>query len=199
MSDAAEPAVPDRSATPAAEIATAAATIAAAATAAAGPIDPQEFRRTMGRFATGVAVLTTVDAAGAPVGITVNSLSSVSLAPPLLLWSIDRRASCLPVFRAAEAFGVNLLPAGAAELCRRFSRRDPHRFSGVPYELGPLGMPLLQGMLAHLSCRVWARYPGGDHEIIVGEVTYTRGWDGDPLVFHQGRLQRFGAGALPRD
>jgi flavin reductase (DIM6/NTAB) family NADH-FMN oxidoreductase RutF len=182
MSDAADRSVP------------AYAEVAATVAAAAAPqrVAPAELRRAMSRWATGVAVVTTVDGDGAPVGITVNSLTSVSLEPPLVLWSIDLRASCLPAFRAGEAFAVNLLPAGAGELCRRFSRRDADRFAGVPYELGPLGVPLLQGMLGHLCCRVWARHPGGDHEIVVGEVAFARGWDGDPLLFHQGRLQRLG-------
>lgn len=162
-------------------------------------VDPLEFRRVMGRFATGVAIVTTTDAEGAPVGITVNSLSSVSLDPPLLLWSIDQRASSLAAFRASGAFAVNVLPAGAAELCRRFSRSGIERFTGVPWEVGPLGLPLLQGMLAHLCCRTWARHPGGDHEIIVGEVEFARGWDGDPLLFHQGRLQRLGHAPSARD
>jgi flavin reductase (DIM6/NTAB) family NADH-FMN oxidoreductase RutF len=156
-------------------------------------VDPLEFRRVMGRFATGVAIVTTTDAEGAPLGITVNSLSSVSLDPPLLLWSIDQRASSLGAFRARGAFAVNLLPVGAAELCRRFSRSGIDRFAGVPWEVGPLGLPLLQGMTAHLCCRTWARHPGGDHEIIVGEVRHVRGWDAEPLVFHLGQLTRLAA------
>lgn len=176
-----------------------AATQGAADMPASGCVDAAAFRRTLSRWATGVAVVTTTDVDGAPVGITVNSLSSVSLDPPLVLWSIDHRASCLPAFRAASAFAVNLLPAGAAGLCRRFSRREPDRFAGVPHESGPLGMPLLHDVLGHLCCRVWARYPGGDHEIMVGEVVHARCWDGDPLVFHQGRLLRLGGMPAPQD
>ncbi len=137
----------------------------------------------------------TLDADGAPLGITVNSLSSVSLDPPLLLWSISLRAASLPAFRANSAFAVNLLPASGGELCRRFARSGIDRFSGVSWDAGPLGLPLLHGMNAHLCCRVWARYQGGDHEIIVGELRHVRDWDAEPLIFHQGRLARLAAAA----
>ncbi len=170
--------------------------IDAATPTRAPALDPLEFRRVMGRFATGVAVITTTDADGAPLGITVNSLSSVSLEPALVMWSIDLRASSLDSLRRAGTFAINLLPVGAIELGQHFARRADDRFAGVPYEIGPLGLPLLQGMLAHLCCRTWARYPGGDHEIVVGEVHYVRGWDVDPLVFQSGRFTRLAAGTL---
>lgn len=168
----------------------AAATVAAGASRLGGgaPVEPLALRRAMGRFATGVAVVTALDGVGLPVGITVNSLASVSLDPPLLLWSIDRRSNSWPAFRDADAFAVNVLPAHAAALCRRFSRREPERFAGVDWQRGPLGLPLLQASLSQLACRVWARYPGGDHEIVVGEVLFAEGRDGEPLLFHQGRL-----------
>lgn len=173
-----------------------AASLRSAAVAEAGAaVDPLALRRAMGRFPTGVAVATTVDLDGAPVGITVNSVSSVSLAPPLVLWSIDLRASSLEAFRGSGVFALNLLPLGAADLCRRFSSRAPDRFAGVAHRRGPLGLPLLVGMLAHLCCRLWARYPGGDHEILVGEVLHAQYHEGEPLVFHQGQLARLDPGA----
>lgn len=151
-------------------------------------VEPLALRRAMGRFATGVAVVTALDGAGQPVGITVNSLTSVSLDPPLLLWSIDRRSTSWPTFRDSASFAVNVLASDGGALCRRFSRRESDRFAGVQWRRGPLGLPLLHGSLSQLACRVWARYPGGDHEIIVGEVLSAEGRDGEPLLFHQGRL-----------
>jgi len=162
--------------------------LAESSAAGAVAIEPLALRRAMGRFATGVAVVTALDDAGQPVGITVNSLASVSLDPPLLLWSIDRRSTSWPTFRDAASFAVNVLAADGGALCRRFSRRESDRFAGVPWRRGPLGLPLLHGSLSQLACRVWARYPGGDHEIIVGEVLSAEGRDGEPLLFHQGRL-----------
>jgi flavin reductase (DIM6/NTAB) family NADH-FMN oxidoreductase RutF len=161
---------------------------AAAVAPLPGGVDRQEFRRVMSRFATGVAVVTTLDAAAAPVGLTINSFSSVSLDPPLVLWSIDLRASSLEAFRNSGSFAINILPRSAEALCRRFAERLPDRFAGMPYASGRRGQPLLPGMLGQVCCRTWSRYPAGDHEIFVGEVEEIVAGDGDPLVFYRGRF-----------
>ena len=108
---------------------------------------------------------------------------------------VTSRSSLIEAFRGSGVFALNLLPLDAAELCRRFSSRAPDRFAGVAHRRGPLGLPLLDGMLAHLCCRIWARYPGGDHEILVGEVLHAQYHEGEPLVFHQGQLARLDSGA----
>lgn len=142
----------------------------------------------MARFATGVAVVTTRDTAGRPVGVTINSLSSVSLEPPLLLWSLALKAPSLESFRQSGMFAVNILPRSQDDLCRQFATPAPDKFRGVRYTTDSNGLPLLDGVLAQIVCRTWARYPGGDHEIIVGHVESIRLAEGEPLVFFRGRF-----------
>lgn len=151
------------------------------------PIDERAFRDVMGRFATGVTVVTTVAHDGAPVGVTVNSFSSVSLDPPLVLWSLGLRAPSLPAFRRAGRFAVNILPGTQQHLCEQFARPSPDKFSGVAYRRDANGLPLLDGAVAQIICSTWRRYPGGDHEIFLGRVQALRAWDHDPLVFYRGR------------
>ncbi len=152
------------------------------------PIDERAFRDVMGRFASGVTVVTTVANDGAPVGVTVSSFSSVSLKPPLVLWSLGLRAPSLPVFRGAGRFAVNILPGTQRHLCEQFARPSPDKFSGVAYRRDSNGLPLLDGAVAQIICSTWRRYPGGDHEIFVGRVQALRAWDHDPLVIYRGSL-----------
>lgn len=151
-------------------------------------IDSRLFRDAMARFATGVAVVTTRDTTGRPVGVTINSLSSVSLEPPLLLWSLALKAPSLEAFRQSGLFAVNILPGSRDDLCRQFATPAPDKFRGVRYTVDCHGLPLLDDVLAQLVCRTWARYPGGDHEIFVGQVEDIRIAEGEPLVFFRGRL-----------
>ena len=151
-------------------------------------VSERAFRDVMGRFATGVAVITTVDADGTPVGMTVNSLSSVSLDPPLLLWSLGLSAPSLPVFRQAGMFAVNILPSDQEHLCHQFAQPADDKFRGVAYRRDRDGLPLLDGAVAQIVCSTWRRYPGGDHEIFLGRVRAVRAWDHDPLVYFRGRL-----------
>ena len=150
-------------------------------------IDERAFRDVMGRFATGVTVVTTAAHDGAPVGVTVNSFSSVSLDPPLVLWSLGLRAPSLPAFRGSGRFAVNILPNTHRHLCEQFARPSADKFSGVAYRRDENGLPLLDGAVAQIICSTWRRYPGGDHEIFVGRVQALRAWDHDPLVFYRGR------------
>lgn len=150
-------------------------------------VDQRIFRDAMSRFATGVAVVTTIDGDSRPVGVTVNSLTSVSLDPPLLLWTLGLRAYSLPIFRHSGVFAVNILPADAWETCLQFARPGADKFDGIPWTSDPAGLPLIGGALAHLICTTWRRYPGGDHEIFVGQVERVHIADGTPLVLFQGR------------
>jgi flavin reductase (DIM6/NTAB) family NADH-FMN oxidoreductase RutF len=149
---------------------------------------PSDMRATLANFATGVAVISTIDPQGRPFGMTVNSFNAVSLDPPLVLWSIGLQAHSLPIWRAARGFAVNILSAGQEDLSRRFSSRVEDRFEGVDWQPGLDGLPLLDGSVASFECRFWARYPGGDHEIMVGEVIACQRSDMAPLVYCQGRM-----------
>lgn len=150
--------------------------------------DPVKFRRTLGCFATGVAIITTNTADGAPLGVTVNSFNSVSLDPPLILWSLARNAWSMPVFDQAEGFCVNILSADQADLCKLFSSRTEDRFSDIAWHRDALGYPVLEGTLARLSCRKWATYDGGDHEIFLGQVVEADYHDLTPLAYCKGAL-----------
>ncbi len=150
-----------------------------------------DFRATLGRFASGVTVVTTtVD--GRDLGMTLSAFCSLSLEPPMILVCIDRAATLHDVLEEGVVFGVNLLAAGQEALSRRFASREPSdRFAGVGYARGALGAPLLDGTLAWLECRVSARHAGGDHTIVVGAVAETgvreaSGRDGGPLLYYRG-------------
>lgn len=150
------------------------------------PCDPFTYRDVMGAFPTGVAVMTVGRQGGFRLGVTASSFNTVSLDPPLILWSLALRAPSLAAFRAHEHFGVNVLAAEQAEVALGFARPSADRFAGVQTEAGETGVPLLRGALAQIECRVAARHPGGDHEIILGEVLALRRRDGAPLVFQRG-------------
>lgn len=151
-------------------------------------IDPAELRRALGCYPTGVAVVTTLGTDGAPIGLTISSFNSVSLDPPLILWSLTRRANSLPAFRSHGAFAVNVLSADQEPLCRHFATATGDRFANVEWRPGINGIPVLEGAVAVFECSNWAVYPGGDHEIFLGKVERYDHWDTVPLVFGKGRL-----------
>lgn len=153
-------------------------------------IGADEFRRTMGLFATGVTIVTLLDDSGRPQGLTANSVTSVSLNPPLLLVCVDRAAVSFPSFKEGRGFAVNILREEQEELSRRFASRVEDKFEGVPYRQGVLGAPLLNDCLGYLECRIVQAYPGGDHVIFVGEVLRGETSDGRPLLFYQGEYTR---------
>jgi flavin reductase (DIM6/NTAB) family NADH-FMN oxidoreductase RutF len=154
------------------------------------PIDPRVFRDVLGSFATGVVIVTTRGAENEPVGLTVSSFNSVSLDPPLILWSLALKAPSLVAFRAHQHFAINILAETQLELCKTFGRSSPDKFLDVSYRQGVTGAPLLAGAAAHLECRTYARYPGGDHEIYVGEVVAMEGFLHEPLLFHGGAFRK---------
>jgi flavin reductase (DIM6/NTAB) family NADH-FMN oxidoreductase RutF len=152
--------------------------------------DPREFRNALGSFATGVTIITTRDAEGAPVGITASSFNSVSLDPPLVLFSLARTARSLPAFAGAQHWAVHILRAEQEELCGRFARSGADKFAGLDFASGEGGAPLLGGCAARMQCRTAFRYEGGDHLIFVGEVLAFDRAEAPPLVFHAGRMRR---------
>lgn len=156
------------------------------------PHNPRAYRDALGRFVTGVTVVTAREAGdGGPVGITVNSFASVSLDPPLVLWSAARSSLRHAHFSEAPAFSIHVLAAGQADLAARFTRRG-EGFDGLDFSVNELGVPLLPGVLARFDCLAEARHQGGDHTIIIGRVMrFAALMGGEPLVFAQGRYGRF--------
>jgi flavin reductase (DIM6/NTAB) family NADH-FMN oxidoreductase RutF len=159
------------------------------AQSAADRFDRRDFRKALGQFATGVTVVTTRSGDGRPVGLTVNSFSSVSLNPPLVLWSLAREASSIAEFTAASHFAINVLAARQHHLSRQFATPLPDKFAGVEFSAGTAGVPLLQGAIAHFVCRNVRQYDGGDHLIFIGEVEEYKWSEAEPLVFHSGRYR----------
>jgi flavin reductase (DIM6/NTAB) family NADH-FMN oxidoreductase RutF len=149
--------------------------------------DQREFRDALGQFATGVTVVTTCSAEGNPTGLTVNSFSSVSLDPPLILWSLDRRAGSSKMFATATHFAVNVLAHDQRVVARRFASQVGNRFAGVPLRLGLGNAPLLDGCVAWFECVRRAQHEAGDHVIFIGEVVHCAHRVGMPLLFHAGR------------
>lgn len=145
-------------------------------------------RKALGCFPTGVAVVTTIGDNNAPVGMTVNSFSSVSLDPPLILWSISLNAPSLGAFRTHPGFTINILSKDQKELGLQFARPSDNKFDGIDWQPGFEDTPVLENALAVLQCRTYQRYDGGDHEIYLGEVQKINFNDQQPLVFHRGQF-----------
>lgn len=150
-------------------------------------VDPDTFRAVLGRFATGVTVVTTVDGRGKDCGMTVSAFSSASLRPPLVLACVGHDASMWPAISRAEVFGVSILERGQEPLSRHFADSDAERFEGVGFIRGKLtGVALIADALAWLECRVVQRHPAGDHTIVVGEVLAASAHADRPLLYFRG-------------
>lgn len=149
-------------------------------------IDPMQFRRALGNFATGVTIITAQNAQGEKVGVTANSFNSVSLDPPLILWSIDKNSSSFPVFEQATHFAVNILSGSQIDLSNKFARRNMDKYEGTSYQLGAGQAPLLDHCSAVFECERHQVIEGGDHWIIIGKVVNFRDEGRSPLVYHQG-------------
>ena len=149
-------------------------------------IDPDTFRAALGRFTSGVTVVTTCDADGRDHGMTVSAFCSVSLEPPLVLACIGHEASMHDLAMSADRFGVSILTVGQEQLARRFADQWSDRFDGVGYSRGKLGVALLDDALAHLECMVVDRRDAGDHTIVVGRVEAASCYQGRPLVYYRG-------------
>jgi len=147
-----------------------------------------DFRAALGMFATGVTIVTARDADGRRFGLTANSFNSVSLSPPLVLWSLSRRAAALPAFAAGSHYAINVLAADQRALADRFAARGDDRFDGVALRECLCGAPKIEGAVAVFECFNRSRYEEGDHVIFVGEVEHCESRPGAaPLIFHGGR------------
>ncbi|EFQ63993.1 p-hydroxyphenylacetate 3-hydroxylase reductase component [Pseudomonas lactucae] len=148
--------------------------------------DPRAFRRALGNFATGVTVVTAADAAGRKVGVTANSFNSVSLDPPLVLWSLDKRSNSHEVFEQASHFAVNVLAADQIDLSNNFARPKDDRFAEIEYQPGEGGAPVFADCSARFHCENYQQVDGGDHWIMIGKVVAFDDFGRAPLLYHQG-------------
>ena len=147
-----------------------------------------EFRRALGCFATGVAVVTALDSNGEKIGITINSFNSVSLDPPLVLWSVGKDSLSYDEFIVAEHFAVNVLATHQRDMCDRFANSGGNKFGGLNCGEGVAGIPLLPEFSAVFECQSVDRYDGGDHKIVVGCVVKFEDRKTDPLIFYRGHF-----------
>ena len=153
-------------------------------------LDTDAFRSALSRFATGIGVVTTLDSKGAKVGITVSSFNSVSLEPPLILWSIGLDSMSYDVFTAVDYFAVHILAGHQEELCDRFAQRGNDKFASFDCREGIHGVPILPEFAACFECSTEHIYPGGDHKIIVGRVHRFEERETEPLVYYRSRFLR---------
>jgi len=158
-------------------------------------LGPDDFRRVLGHFASGVTVVTTWDAQGQPTGLTASSVASVSLDPPLVLICVAHTSQSYPAFQAHGKFAINILNVDDEPVARRFASTGggADKFESIGYRPGALGLPILKDALAELECTIVHTYPGGDHTIFVGQVEAAecRGDAGfEPLLYYRGRFNR---------
>ena len=150
----------------------------------------REFRDALGQFATGVTVVTACEAQGRPAGMTVSSFNSVSLTPPLVLWSLARSAGNFAAYAQCRHYAIHVLAADQKQLALQFSQRGIDRFAGVHWAPNAHGVPLLSGALAVFECQARSRYDEGDHVIMVGEVQACRhSMQAAPLLYHRGAMR----------
>ncbi|MGA2273198.1 MAG: flavin reductase family protein [Bryobacteraceae bacterium] len=158
-------------------------------------VSSDDFRRACGRFTTGVTIASAVDRQGTPHGLTVNSFTSVSLDPPLVMVALAHSASVMDAFREARFFAVNVLAAGQRSLSERFALKGHDRFDGLAWHAGETGAPLLPETLAEIECAVRHRFTAGDHDLIVGEMVRALVREGEPLLYFSGRYRKLAGGA----
>ena len=149
-------------------------------------LDPDAFRAVMGRFASGVTIVTATDSDGSDHGMTVSAFSSVSLQPPLVVVCIDQVASMHDILVNAQYFAINILASNQEPIARRFADTGAQRFEGIGYRSGENGVPVLNDVLAFIECRRVSSTTAGDHTIIVGETVATAVRDGRPLLYYRG-------------
>lgn len=152
----------------------------------------EEFRRACARYATGVTVTTVEGRDGTPQGLTVNSFTSVSLDPPLVLACIDKSASAYAHFMTARGFAINVLTEDQIDLSQHFATFTGDRFEAVRWHTGLHGAPILEGILASLECSIWKRVDAGDHTVFLGQVERVEMHAGAPLVYFAGAYRRLG-------
>ena len=156
--------------------------------------DTRALRNALGRFATGIAVVTAIDPDGKPIGLTVNSFSAVSLQPALVLWCLGSGSANLEAFRKASHHAINILAADQQDLSNRFATWPTDRFAGLPWHGGYGGAPVLEGCCASFEVANESEVPGGDHSIFIGRVErYGENPELAPLLFHAGQYRRLAA------
>jgi len=153
-------------------------------------IAPNDFRHVLGHFATGVTIISTCDAEGRPTGLTASAFSSVSLDPPLILVCVDHKAQSYPALRDTGRFAVNVLGHHQEHVSRRFATTRLDKFDEVAYRMSELGLPLVEGALAHLECTTVNAHQAGDHTIFVGRVESAHADGEHPLLYFRGKYQR---------
>ncbi len=158
----------------------------------AADIDPRQLRTALGRFATGVTIVTCADADGRFIGLTANSFNSLSLSPPLVLWSLREASPNLAAFAAAPRFAVNVLAEAQVDLSRRFAMASEERFAEGAWALGAHGSPLLAGCAAVFECETVSQQPAGDHRLFIGRVLAFSESALPPLVFQGGHYHLLG-------
>ena len=145
-----------------------------------------EFRQILGTFATGVTVVTACSKTGELAGLTINSFTSVSLDPPLILWCLANSSDNLELFQTTKRFAVNILAADQKDISLHFAKRQKDKFDYLPYRTGLDGNPLLENCVSWLQCRTVAQYVAGDHTVFIGEVEQIESSGKDALLYHQG-------------
>jgi flavin reductase (DIM6/NTAB) family NADH-FMN oxidoreductase RutF len=162
--------------------------------------DPRALRRALGMYATGITIVTAATSGGGQyVGLTVNSFASVSLDPPLVLWSLARDNPDLAAFKASSHYAINVLSSEQFELCRHFAHKKESIFTGVDFKLGSVGAPVFPESCALFECRNLRRHDGGDHIIFIGRVEHFERHEREPLVFHGGHYRRLKRADPPLD
>jgi flavin reductase (DIM6/NTAB) family NADH-FMN oxidoreductase RutF len=151
-------------------------------------IEPRDFRDTVGCFATGITIITTIEADGTPVGLTANSFTSLSLDPPMVLFCLDYKVASFDAFKPGGNFAVNILASEQQDLSNRFAKSGPDKWDGVKFDTWDSGCPILPGCLASMECKVSSINEGGDHVIVIGEVVRMERAQGDvmPLMYFKG-------------
>jgi len=152
--------------------------------------DGLSFRRALGRFATGVVVVTTRTPEGELLGLTANSFAAVSLDPPMVLWSLRRNATTLEGFRRSGFFAVNVLAHDQLAIATHFAKSGTEKFRSIPFSHGAVGGPIIPGCLTTLECQVESTTEGGDHLIFIGRVLRSSTREGEPLIFSGGQYCR---------
>jgi 3-hydroxy-9,10-secoandrosta-1,3,5(10)-triene-9,17-dione monooxygenase reductase component len=153
-------------------------------------IDKDLFRLVLSHFAAGVTVVTTVDGAQRPFGLTATAFTSVSLDPPLVLVCVDKKADTYPEFEPAGIFAVNFLSLAQRDVSQHFAKHGGDKFNGLSWRPGALGAPLLDGTIGHVECRIRHWYDAGDHTIMVGEIESADARDGEPLLHFRHAYRR---------
>lgn len=158
-------------------------------------LGPDDFRRVLGHFASGVTIISTCDADGRPAGLTASAFTSVSLDPPLILVCVDHKAQSFPALKDSDRFAVNILRPEQEHLSRKFATSRLDKFDGIDFRISDLKLPLIEGSLARLECIKVSAHVEGDHTIFVGRVERAEAADGEPLLYFGGKYNRLSGGA----